>query len=99
MEELAAVPWEAIGLSGMAVLGVYLVLTGKIVPRSVLLDTQAERDSWRDQARVSDEIADKALSELGVLTRAAEQQAREKELSVALLQSVRGATTQHQEDS
>lgn len=82
MPELAVIPWQNIGLAGMAILAVALVLTGKLVPRSTLADAHAERDAWRTQAQ-------DAIKEIATVTRAVEKQAEAKELSVALLQSVR----------
>ena len=49
-----------VGASGLVVLFVILLLTGRIVPRSTLTDTQAERDSWRK----AHEVSEKARAEL-----------------------------------
>lgn len=36
-----------LGVSGLLVLVVLLILTGRLVPRSTLLDMREERDTWR----------------------------------------------------
>lgn len=46
-------PIEAIlqaGAGGLVVIFVLAILSGRLVPRRVLLDTQAERDYWRNAA-------------------------------------------------
>src|SRR5688572_11858797 len=74
-EGLQAVTWDGlgtVGLGGMAIVAVYLVLTGRLVPRSALDDSQKERDAWRTQAQ-------DAIKELATVTRAVEKQAEAKE--------------------
>lgn len=84
MSELALIPWETIGLSGMAIFAVALVLTGKIVPAK-------DRDEWREQARESEKSRQKALAELGAMNRALWKIADNRELGVSALQSLREA--------
>ncbi|MFE6079961.1 hypothetical protein [Streptomyces virginiae] len=36
-----------LGVSGLLVLVVLLILTGRLVPRSTLVDMREERDTWR----------------------------------------------------
>lgn len=87
MDVLTLIPWETIGLSGMAILAVALVLTGKIVPAK-------DRDDWREQARESERSRQKALAELATMNRSLHALATQKELSVAMLQSVRDQAEQ-----
>lgn len=44
-----------LGPVGLLTLTVWLVLTGHLVPRSVLRDVQQERDEWRATARDSED--------------------------------------------
>lgn len=69
------IPWSslsAVPLSEVLVgLFVVAILRGLLVPRSILEDTRADRDSWREESRVKDQmIAEKdkqldALAEVG----------------------------------
>ena len=89
VDAVAAIPWQSIGLSGMAVLAVYLVLTGKIVPRSSLDDARTDRDQWREAQIKSEERRGVLLHELRRTTTALERLAGSKDLGVALLRSIR----------
>ncbi|MBW1600909.1 hypothetical protein JJV70_02080 [Streptomyces sp. JJ66] len=55
MGEIAGI--TALDLGAGALLGVVvmLILTGRLVPRSVLEDARAERDTWRAAHQVSEE--------------------------------------------
>lgn len=45
--ELATFPWGDLGAGGLVVFAVWLLLTGRIVPRSVLKDVEAQRDTYK----------------------------------------------------
>lgn len=90
LDDLSALGGLQMGATGLLAVVVVLILTGRLVPRSALLAEREDKNAWRKQAQ-------DAIAELGVATRALEKQADSKELSVALLQSVRRGTT-HQED-
>ncbi|MFB6811257.1 hypothetical protein [Streptomyces sp. NPDC056387] len=47
MGELVGATPADLGVSGLLVLVVLLILTGRLVPRSTLLDMREERDTWR----------------------------------------------------
>ncbi|THA56091.1 hypothetical protein [Streptomyces sp. A1136] len=47
MTELFGLSPTDLGVSGLLVLVVLLILTGRLVPRSTLLDMREERDTWR----------------------------------------------------
>ena len=93
VEVVAAVPWETLGLSGMAVLAVYLVLTGRIVPRSTHQDARDDRDGWQAAHARSEKSRRLLLEELRRTTPALERIAGTKDLGVALLRSVRREAT------
>ena len=99
MPDLAAIPWQSIGLSGMAVLAVYLVLTGRITHRSQTEDARTDRDQWRDAHSRSEESRRLLLDELRRMTTAMERLAGQKDLGVALLRSIRSGTPTDQEDT
>lgn len=48
--DLSLIPWGTLGPAGLLAVVVGLIVTGRLVPRSALLDAQAERDRWRDLA-------------------------------------------------
>lgn len=50
------------GPGGLLTLVVLLVLSGKLVPRSTLRDTQRERDQWRVAAEKDGETLGQVLS-------------------------------------
>jgi hypothetical protein len=52
MDGLMAIQGGAAGILGVAVI---LILTGRLVPLSVLRDTQHQRDTWQEAHRVSEE--------------------------------------------
>jgi hypothetical protein len=52
MDGLIAVQGGAVGILALAVL---LVLTGRLVPLSILRDVQHQRDVWQEAHRVSEE--------------------------------------------
>lgn len=45
--ELATFPWGDLGAGGLVVFAVWLLLTGRIVPRSVLKDVESQRDTYK----------------------------------------------------
>lgn len=48
------IPWNVIAQGGaVAILAgvVWMIVTGRLVPRSALTDAHVERDRWRDAAR------------------------------------------------
>ncbi|MCY0919595.1 MULTISPECIES: hypothetical protein [unclassified Streptomyces] len=47
MDTLFGVSPTDLGAAGLVVLVVLLILTGRLVPRSTLLDMREERDTWR----------------------------------------------------
>lgn len=98
VEVVAAVPWETLGLSGMAVLAVYLVLTGRITHRSQTEDARADRDQWRDAHSRSEESRRLLLDELRRMTTALERLAGQKDLGVALLRSIRKGTADQEDE-
>lgn len=57
---MAAVPWGNLSAGGLVGLFVLLLFLGRIVPRSVLKDVEAQRDtykeSWREEQAVNAEI-------------------------------------------
>ncbi|WNI15585.1 hypothetical protein [Actinacidiphila sp. ITFR-21] len=55
------------GPVGLLSLGVVLILTGRLVPRSTLRDVQTERDTWREAHRVSEEARRLDREQLGEL--------------------------------
>ena len=57
MDFLSALPIGQLSAGALLAIVVLAILRGKLVPRQQLLDTQADRDKWR-------EIADKQLSAL-----------------------------------
>ena len=69
------IPWSslsAVPLSEVLVgLFIVAIMRGLLVPRPILEDTRADRDSWREESRVKDQmIAEKdkqldALAEVG----------------------------------
>ncbi|MFF7198154.1 hypothetical protein ACFZAM_31160 [Streptomyces sp. NPDC008079] len=44
-----------LGAGGLLSLGVWLILTGRLVPRSTLLDAWRQRDTWQEAHRQSEE--------------------------------------------
>ena len=58
-------PWPSIGIgSGWLFVGlaVWLVLTGRLVPRSTLEDATHDRDEWRAESRIKDaQLSEKDL--------------------------------------
>lgn len=94
--ELAGVPWQQLGLAGMAIFAVALVLTGRLVPRSTLTDAFKARDEWAAHARDSEKSRQVALEELSSMNRSLHALATQKELSVAMLQSVRARSEQEE---
>ena len=53
------IPWSGLGLTGLLTLGVLMILTGKLIPKSTVDELRAERD-----ARLSDlQGANQALAE------------------------------------
>ena len=56
MTEIIGFTPTDLGLAGLMGLVVLLILTGRLVPRSTLLDMREERDTWR-AAHVSSEAA------------------------------------------
>lgn len=93
MPDLAAVPWGAITAPGMLFVAVWLILTGRIVPRSTHQDARDDRDQWKAAHGRSEEARGLLLEELRRTTTALERLAGSKDLSVALLRSVRRETT------
>ena len=98
-ELVAAVPWQSIGLSGMAVAAVWLILAGRIVPRSTHQDARDDRDQWKNAHSRSEESRRLLLDELRRMTTAMERLAGQKDLGVALLRSIRSGTPTDQEDT
>lgn len=43
-----------VGIGGLLTLAVWLIFTGRLVPRSVVDDIRRERDDWKDAARESE---------------------------------------------
>lgn len=43
-----------VGAGAILALTVLMILTGRLVPRAVLRDIQAERDTWREAHRLSE---------------------------------------------
>lgn len=58
--DLATLPWQDLGAGGIVVLAVLGILTGRIVPRQVLKDVEAQRDvykqAWEQQCARNDEF-------------------------------------------
>lgn len=44
---MGAFPWGQIGPSALAALAVFLILTGRLVPRSYLKDSERREQEWR----------------------------------------------------
>ena len=97
MEILATIPWSSIGLSGMAVLAVYLVLTGRIVPKSTLDKAEQRGDQWREAHIESERQRQEALDIARDNTTAMEKYAERVDLPTALVKALRGGQS-HQED-
>lgn len=74
--------WFDGGAYALLTLFFVLVFTGRLKPKADVDDARKDRDAWQAQAQA-------AIKELAIVTRAVEKQADAKELSVALLQSVR----------
>lgn len=56
---MESIPWAAIGgltPSGLLILAVWLVLTGRIVPKSTYDVMVSAKESWRDAATKKDAI-------------------------------------------
>lgn len=57
---MAAFHWSDLGAGGLVVLTVLLLLRGALVPRSVLKDVEAQRDtykqSWQEERQANAEI-------------------------------------------
>lgn len=74
MTELFGLSPTDLGVSGLLVLVVLLILTGRLVPRSTLQDMREERDTWR-AAHAESEVARQAeraqVTELLELSRTA----------------------------
>ena len=72
----ASIPWVQGGAAALLAFTVWLILTGRIVPRSVLRDSQDERDKWEQAWKTSqDTVAElsrqvTALVEVGRTTEA-----------------------------
>ena len=72
----AAIPWVQGGAAALLAFAVWLILTGRIVPRAVLKDSQAERDKWESAWRTSQDTVTElsqqvtALVEVGKTTEA-----------------------------
>jgi len=75
---LASINPGDVGFGALLALAIYLVLTGKIVPRSVVDDIRADRDArvataneeksvWREVAETSDKRADVLSGQVGQL--------------------------------
>lgn len=62
MNELFGFNPTNLGAAGLLVLVVLLILTGRLVPRSTLLDMRDERDTWRS-AHAESEAARQAERE------------------------------------
>jgi hypothetical protein len=51
--DLSMIPWGTLGPSGLLAVCVGMILAGRLVPRSALLDAHAERDRWRELAQAA----------------------------------------------
>ncbi|MFJ4863388.1 hypothetical protein [Streptomyces sp. NPDC088748] len=63
-----------LGVSGLLVLVVLLILTGRLVPRSTLVDMRDERDTWRaahDKSETARQAEREMTTELLELSRTA----------------------------
>ncbi|OLT28102.1 hypothetical protein BJF83_00980 [Nocardiopsis sp. CNR-923] len=65
------IPWADLGLAGLVSLGVYLILTGRLVPRSTVEDLLQARDerladyiTANDDLKESGRLKDEQISEL-----------------------------------
>lgn len=93
-EVLSVVPWDTIGVGGLAVLFAWLVMTGRLIPRATLERMLSERD-----ARIAYmETANTA--KLATMAALVEQNAKlstQGELSLALLKSLQsiGSNANH----
>lgn len=59
MDALSAIPWATLGgltPAGLLGVAVWLVLTGRIVPRSTYETMVQMKETWRDAATKKDEI-------------------------------------------
>lgn len=69
-EILAGLPAEVVtggGFAGLLFLCVWLIMTGRLVPRSTHLETRADRDSWRkafEDSRVTSQVQAKSIDQL-----------------------------------
>jgi len=73
---IAGVSPLQVGAGGLVVIIVLLILTGRLVPRQTLRDTQADRDYWRQAWQTSEEsrrAQDAQFSELLELAHTTEQ--------------------------
>ena len=100
MPDLSAVPWGAITAPGMLLVAVWLVLTGRFVPRAVLDDALRREREWQEQAEAWREAHGTSEKSRGLLldvnartTTALERLAGSKDLAVSLLRSVRREAT------
>jgi hypothetical protein len=71
---LASIPWAQGGAAALLALAVWLILTGRIVPRQTLQDVQAQRDkyeqAWQTSQATIGELSQQvtALVEVGRTT-------------------------------
>lgn len=72
---LLEIPWSLlgdIGLSGMVVAFVVAILTGRLLPVSVVKEVRSDRDLWRETALMREESLKVALESVKETSEAAE---------------------------
>ncbi|MFE7461710.1 hypothetical protein ACWFMI_23310 [Nocardiopsis terrae] len=65
------IPWSGVGLTGVVTLGMVMILTGRLVPKSTVEEMRAERDARlaemkaaRDAEREAGQVRDQQITEL-----------------------------------
>lgn len=76
------------GATGLLLMSVWLVLTGRIVPRSTHDEVRVDRDAYRDAAQAAIKANTEAAGHVGRLTSAVEQLTAAQRETLALLQKV-----------
>lgn len=69
--DLANLPWQGIGLSGLVTLGILYILTGRLVPKSVYDKMEASKDKeierWMQMAQRAEDLADRQSVQISEL--------------------------------
>lgn len=96
MIDLAAVPWDSVGTVGLALIVMGLVVTGRLVPRATVRAIQADQQKHTAYAETE---ATEQRATISALVDQVAKLSTTGELSVALLQAIKGANNTQQSGS